>query len=197
MMEPLKGKEFEALILFRASKLEETKLLSLCRYGVQAMMIKNPATGALETKTIPSLPDFDGCIAPDGRQLIIEAKVCSQSSYSILSNDKKHPKQLDHMLLRSEFGALCYLLIHFNGRVLVRQTIEPVTYAIMVRHDSHFWRMYQAGQVKSIAREDAALWGIEVPWNLWSTRASKFTPDLSVLIPKYTPPAENLILERP
>jgi hypothetical protein len=182
------GREFEALLVFRAQKLEAQGVLTLCRYGVQARMMKNEATGKMEWQVIPSLPDFDACIAPSGRQLIIEAKVCSQASYPIASTGKKRPKQIEHMLLRAKFGALCYLLLHFNPRSLKTREDEARTFAIPVHPDLHFWREYDSCERLTLSRSDADLYGLAVPWNEWSPRASKLTPDLSYLLPGKTTP---------
>ena len=177
---PLKGKEFEALILFRAQRLEEQGVLTLGRYGTQVVMMNDDA-GVPRWQPIPSLPDFDGCIK-GGRQIIIEAKVCSQASYPIYHTGKSRPKQIEHMLNRAKFGALCFILLHFNPRELKTKSEPAATYAIPVL-DDHFWRMYEAGEIRSLTREDAMLNGNEIPWNLYSTRASKLTPDISKLIP--------------
>ena len=82
-MDNLKGKAFEALILFRAQKLEADKVLTLGRYGVNVVMM-NDEKGVPRWQPIPSLPDMEGVIYGSGRQLIIEAKVCSQSSLSLI-----------------------------------------------------------------------------------------------------------------
>jgi penicillin-binding protein-related factor A (putative recombinase) len=182
-MQSVTGKEFEALVLFRAQRMEEQKLLTMGRYGVQAVMIADPVTRVPAWQVIPSLPDFEGVIYGTGRQLIIEAKSCSQASYPIHQAGKKHPKQFDHMLRRAEFGALCYLLLHFNPRALKTKSDPAATYAIRVHPDMHFWREYEAAERISLDRADAALNGEVVPWNLYSARASKLTPDISKLIP--------------
>lgn len=181
-MNNLKGKEFEALVLFRAQKLAEQKILTLGRYGVQAVMMKNRETRKAEWMVIPSLPDFEGVIAGSGRQIIIEAKVCSQASYPLYATNKKRPKQIDHMLERAEFGALCFLLIHFNGRELMRSSQPAETFAVPVL-DNHFWRTYQCSERKSLDRQECGLYGTRIPWNLYSSRANKETPDLTYLLP--------------
>ena len=86
------------------------------------------------------------------------------------------------MLNRAKFGALCFILLHFNPRELKTKSEPAATYAIPVL-DDHFWRMYEAGEIRSLTREDAMLNGHEIPWNLYSERAHKLTPDISKLIP--------------
>jgi penicillin-binding protein-related factor A (putative recombinase) len=132
---------------------------------------------------VPSLPDFEGVIYGSGRQIIVEAKVCSQSSYPLFATNKKRPKQIDHMLERAEFGALCFLLIHWNERHLVKTSFPAETFAIPVL-DNHFWRTYQAVEQKSLDRQQCELYGFRIPWNLYSSRASKETPDLTYLLPE-------------
>lgn len=175
-MNALKGKEFEKLILFRAEKLEQFEILTLGRYGVQVSLINGV------WQPIPSLPDFEGVEFTTGRQIIIEAKVCSQASYPIYSTDKSRPRQLEHMLKRSTFSAMCYLMIHFNERKLVTKTEEARTVAFEVNEKHDFWRQYRAGEVRSITRQDCDNYGIDIPWNLYSPRATTKTPDLAVLL---------------
>jgi penicillin-binding protein-related factor A (putative recombinase) len=176
------GREFEALITFRAQRLEDQKILMLGRYGVTARMINNPETGKGEWVVIPSLPDFEGCVFGTGRQIIIEAKVCSQSSYAIAANDQKHPKQIEHMLNRAEFGALCFLMIHYNARELKTKSEPAETFAVPVL-DNHFWREYQNGERRTLNRSEAEMHGIRIPWDTHSQRATKLTPNLSYLLP--------------
>lgn len=178
----IKGKEFENLILFRAAKLQEQKILTLGRYGVQAVMMNNPVTGVPEWQVIPSLPDFDGCIYGSGRQLILEAKVCSQASYPLHQAGKKHPKQFAHMLRRAEFGALCYLLLHFNGREMKTKSDPSVTFAIKVHPSLPLWQEFESAERLSINRSEAELFGFPLPWDLYSDRASKLTPNLTQLL---------------
>ena len=180
-MNALKGKEFEALILFRAQKLEEQQKLTLTRYGTQVVMM-NDEQGIPRWQPIPSLPDFEGVIFGTGQQVIVEAKVCSQSSYPIHQAGKKHPKQFSHMLKRAEFGAKCYLFLHFNGRDLRTKSEPAITFAIKVHPNLPLWREFESAERISLSRADAELYGNEIPWNLYSDRASKLTPDLSFLL---------------
>jgi penicillin-binding protein-related factor A (putative recombinase) len=188
----LTGNEFEKLIVFRAKELEESGLLTLTRYGVQAVMMNNRETGKPEWQIQKSLPDFDCCIK-GGQQMVIEAKVCSQPSYRIRNNDQKHPKQIDHMLRRSRFGARCFFMIHFNPRELVKKSEPAETFAVPVDPDSNFWREYESCERTNINRMEADLYGIRVPWNLHSKRARNLSPDLTVLLPENLQPERNLI----
>lgn len=183
MNEKITGKEFEKALLFRAEKMTKDGILSLGRYGVQAVMMNNKASGKPEWQVIPSLPDLEGVIIGPGRQVIIEAKVCSQASYPIYHTDLKRPKQIDHMLIRASQGALCYMIVHFNPRTLKTIQDDAVTYAFLVHPAEHFWRLYSENIMKSVDRITAEAYGIRVPWNTWSTRSDKLSPDLSVLLP--------------
>lgn len=167
--------------MFRATKLEEDGIMTIGRYGVQARMMKNPASGRAEWQVVPSLPDFEGTLA-GGRQIIIEAKTCSQASYPLYQTQEKRPKQIAHMMKRSRFGALCFLLLHFNRRELKTKTEEATTYAIPVSRESKFWAEYENGGHKNLTRDEAELYGIRIPWNCHSTRASKLTPDLTAMV---------------
>lgn len=183
MIPQIKGKEFEALVLFRARELEKLGILTMGRYGVNVVMMNDPVTHKPAWQPIPSLPDFEGILAGSGRQIILEAKVCSQASYPIAATGKKNPKQIDHMLLRSRFGALCFLLIHFNSRQLLRKSDEAATYAIPVRPDDHFWLEYVNCGRRTLNRQEAEMYGVSVPWNQYSARSTKLTPDLTQLLP--------------
>lgn len=179
-MNPISGKEFEALILFRAQRLEEQGILTLGRYGTQVVMM-NDEQNIPRWQPIPSLPDFDGCLM-GGRQWIIEAKVCSQASYPIYHTGKDRPKQMTHMIRRAKFGALCHLFIHFNARELKTKSDEAATYAIEIHPDNHFTRMYENAELRTLSRPEAEMHGALVPWDLYSARASKLTPNISTLI---------------
>lgn len=181
-MERLTGRDFEQIVLFRAEKLEQDGRLCLGRYGVQVTMMRDPVTQEMKMQPMRSLPDFEGTIE-GGLQLIIEAKVCSGASYPLLTTSKKHPRQIEHMLKRARFGARCYLLVHFNGRQLVAKMDEPATFAFEVNADMRLWKEFLSGERKSISRADAELIGIPVPWNKWSGRATKESPDIGVLLP--------------
>jgi len=179
--EKLSGKDFENLILFRAHRLEEQGILTMGRYGTQVVMM-NDDHGIPRWQPIPSLPDFEGIVSGTGQQIIIEAKVCSQASYPIHQAGKAHPKQFSHMLKRAEFGARCYLLLHFNGREMKTKSDPSTTYAIKVHPDLPLWREHAAAERLSIGRSEADLFGTPLEWNLYSDRASKFTPNIASLI---------------
>lgn len=191
-MNHLTGKQMEELVLFRARELEKQHILTMCRYGVQVMWMKDPATGQPKMQAVPSLPDFDGCIFGTGQQFNVEVKVCSAASYPLYATHGKRPKQINHMLLRARFGALCYLMIHFNARELIKKTEPAETFALRVHPDEPFWREYENTDVRSLSRGQAEMYGVRVPWTLYSPRAMKLTPDLRALIPNFVPAGELL-----
>lgn len=173
--EKLSGKKFEELVLFRARKLEKKGILTLSRYGVQASFVDK------EWRPIDSYPDFDGCIAPHGRELIAECKVSSSNTLDF-TQSKAKAKQIEHMILRANFGAACYLLVHFNERRLKTRTDPAATYAVPVHERHPFWGGYLRKEEKNLTRQQAELYGVPIEWNLWSPQATKPTPDISALV---------------
>jgi hypothetical protein len=170
----LAGKEFEELILHRARQLEADGVLTLSRYGVQGSMRDG------KWMPIQSYPDFDGTIAPDGTELICEAKAVTGTRVQFDDSHAK-TKQIEHMLRRSRFGAKCFLLIHWNRRVLKTRTDEAITHAVPVTHDCPFWDGYLRGEEKSISRHQADLYGLVLPWYPYSERGRKATPAIEMM----------------
>lgn len=180
----LKGREFEELLLAAAVR---CPLLTMSRYGVQTMVGEGGKLLA-----VPSLPDLEGAMAPDGRQFIIEAKVCAQSSFP-LQPDKIKPRQVRHMLERSRFGVACFLAIHFSER-RGKTFHEPgETIALPVIERLTFWQEFldaaaEAKRTKapfkspgSISREWAARIGRRVEWTC-PKGSRKHLPDLGGLL---------------
>lgn len=165
----LKGKELEKLCIYRMQQEEVRGVATMSRYGVQTSMV--------DEKWIPirSLPDFEG-IMFGGRQFVIEVKVCSAASFP-LDDDKFKARQLKHLMTRGRFGAVSMLLIHFNGRVLAKKTEPAITWALPVYPEHDFWREFDRGEVKRIARSDCEQYGHEVPWTVFAG-CRKESPDL-------------------
>jgi penicillin-binding protein-related factor A (putative recombinase) len=134
MSDAITGRTLEQLVIFRAQKLEEQGILTLGRYGTMVVMM-NDEHGIPRWQPKPSLPDLEGVIAGSGRQLILELKACSQASYPIYGTDRKRPRQIEHMMKRAKFGALCYIMIHFNQRDLKTKYQGAFTIAIPVHRD--------------------------------------------------------------
>lgn len=156
-MEPITGKEFERRIVYQLDLDEKAGRCSAGRYGVQATFHDGV------WRPIQSLPDFEGIIAPSGRQFVFDAKVCSGPSFQ-LQDSTFEKRQKRHLYSRARAGAISFLLLHFNERVLKKRTDEAMTIAFPVYEGCDFWRKADAAEVKSINREDAAWYGVLVSW---------------------------------
>jgi hypothetical protein len=121
---------FEELLMTEAARLEKKKILTMGRYPVASVMLPN-SKFPMQT---PSLPDFEG-VWKEGKQFIIEAKVCSQSAFEI-TKAKLKPKQVRHILTRRKFGVPGFLLIHFNERQGKTFYEPPVTIGIPVKSEN-------------------------------------------------------------
>lgn len=165
----LKGKEFETLILDAAKREESGGGLTLSRYGVQGVIFGG------KTILVPSLPDFEGVLA-GGRQFIIEAKACQKSHFA-LDESKFKDRQYAHMAKRSEFGSLCFLLIHFAERRLATKSDPGMTVAVPVSARHPFWMLYETGERKTLSRDEALSIGQIVPW-ITPKGCRKALPDL-------------------
>lgn len=185
----LNGKEFEQALIDAAARCEKQSLIVMDRYGVEVSNFGGKIT------PIPSKPDFEGTRA-DGRHFIIEAKTCSQSNFAIEKRTIK-PRQVKHMLKRSRFGSKCFILIHFNQRILKNAVQPAFTVAIPVNDDDPRWQRYvdayaDAKREKqpiepqgSICRNEAQDMGRLVMWKI-PERCRTATPDLMpILYPEF------------
>ena len=157
--EPTKllGKDFERLIIAHFQR-EERENRAICgRYGVQASIIDGKWT------PIQSLPDFEG-ILMNGPWFTFEAKVCSAASFPIADNTKFKDRQLRHLRARADFGAVAFLLIHFNERRLKSRIDEAQTWAFPVDRRHLFWQEYDRGEAKSIGRKSCEEYAVRVEW---------------------------------
>jgi penicillin-binding protein-related factor A (putative recombinase) len=172
------GKEFEELIIYRARMDEASGLYVMGRYGVMATFRDG------EWHPITSLPDFEG-IQPGGHQFIFDAKVCSQASYDLSHTaSKSFTHQYKALRRRDKFGALCFLLIHFNERVLKTKVELGLTILFPIT-DNEFWNAYDRSEQKSLSRNEAIMYGIKVSWNTATARSKRLTPDLLAAIKEY------------
>lgn len=170
----MRGREFELLIAERCQKEKTKGLACVGRYGVQAVR------SGEQWHVIPSLPDFEGVFL-DGRQMIFDAKVCSQASFA-LDKYRQQPggnrrRQLTHMLERSRAGAVCFFLIHWAKRELKTRVDPELTQAVPVHPDCPLWEEFLAGERKSLTRDDGETYGVRVPWNYATDRDRKLRPD--------------------
>lgn len=160
----MKGKEFEKLLLDRMAYHERQGEATMSRYGVHATFMKNRETGKAEWRPIHSLPDFEGVLAPDGRQFVVECKVSNQASLN-LQDSHFSDRQLKHLLTRARFGSISILLIHFPERILKTRTDEAQTWAFPVFDEHQFWQLFAAGGTRSISRGDCQDYAVPVQWN--------------------------------
>lgn len=172
------GKDFEESLMTEAGRLEKAGILTMCRYGTQVSLVDN------EWKPIPSYPDFEG-VRRNGRQFIIEAKVCTQPSFRV-RNDNLKFKQVRHMMTRSRFSVSCYLVVHFNARLGATFYDPAFTVAIPVKPAElggwPVWEDYAKCKDKNfefppITREQALQLGDRVRWHI-PARSTNPRPDL-------------------
>ncbi len=188
----LKAKEFEELIMDAADREQRAGRLTMGRYGVQGMVVQG------RTLLVPSLPDFEGVLAT-GRQFIIEAKTCSQASFPLSPKTIK-PRQVSHMLERSRFGVPCFVLIHFNMRVVRPHPQPGITVALRVDDSNPRWQAFvdESNAAKrekrnmrdqgSISRDLAQDIGQRVRWHI-PKGCRKALPDLmSMILPIHLSP---------
>lgn len=181
--EKLTGREFEDVCLMDVQHHQKQKkpAFIFSRYGIQSATIFEQ-NGKSFTRPIKSLPDFEGVLAPDGIQFIFDCKVCSQASFG--SNEFRKfldGRQFKHLLKRSDFGAICFLLIHWNARSLKKKKIEAATYAMPILATVKFWDDVSNGVELSLSRDLCAEYGIACHW--WVPNGCKVArPDFSKLL---------------
>lgn len=178
----LNGKQFEELCLFDAKYREREvlveSLLTMGRYGVQVSVRKGEG-GRPEYTPIRSLPDFEGVLR-GGRQFIFDAKTCTQASWGSESLKSFRDRQYRHLKKRQEYGAICFLLIHFNERKLKTKITPAATYALSLTEEA-FWTPLETGEMKSISRSLCEEYGIPCEW--WTPpNSTKPRPDLLSLL---------------
>ncbi len=174
----MNGKEFENIVLDRLRKDRERGLCSVGRYGVQASLRQDykvrdcphcgkqhmPPDKTFVWQPQDSYPDIEGVLPPLGRQFVFEAKVCGEASFG-LQDSHFSERQLLHLLERDEFGAICFVLIHFTERRLKARTDPPETWAFPISKRHQFWQAVDRLEIKRITREAAREYGVAVEWN--------------------------------
>lgn len=209
----LKGKEFEDLLMEAADRDRRDGWLTMGRYGTTGVTVKDksdPTGQRTKTLLVPSLPDFEGVLY-SGRQFVLEAKCCDQTSFP-MTKDRIKPKQVEHMLERSDFGVPCFLVIHFSQRTGQNFFYPAITVAIPVNHERRAWQDYvdahavakkfkqKVAPQGSITRDIAQEWGRLVPWRV-AKRCRKALPDLLSFIepalsqPRRAPAAQQTLFE--
>lgn len=173
-------KDFENLLLLAAERAEEAGRLTMGRYGVQFTYAKLNPTQPAVARPLRSLPDFEGILAPLGRQFICDAKVTSGASLKL---DESHltERQIRHMLRRSRFGAVCGLLVHCNERVLTRTVQPALTWAFPVHWRHPFWERVEAGEERSVSRVVFEEYGVPLTWEI-PVRCRNATPRIHAAV---------------
>ena len=171
------GRDFEAVLVEQFRNYRTQGVASISRYGVQAIH-----RGKDDIVTMASLPDFEGLASGIATQVIFDAKVCSQASFNLSPYRKEvkssnKERQLRHMLERSQFGAVCGFLIHWNARQLKTRSEPAATFWFPVS-TSQFWDEFQRGELARISRDDCHELGLEVEWGCDSRRQRKARPQV-------------------
>ena len=179
--ERLTGKALEQILVARHNEYKQANLASIGRYGVQCTQIGPNRSDIVQIK---SLPDFEGLKREKhyefGRHVIFDSKACSQASFNLNEYRKESKgskrRQLTHVLARSEYGAICFFLIHWNDRKLATKHEPPETFAFWIHSDSDFWLSFEAGEIKSFNRRHCVDYGTPIVWNRLG-RARTSRPD--------------------
>ena len=173
----LSGKAFEAYVMEAGARSSKKGDMDIGRFGTTSVMIKG--------KWVPvaSLPDFD-CVLRGGRQVIIEAKSVSGRLLD-MQPSKIKVSQIRYMLKRVPFGSLCFLLIHFNERKLVKLHCPALTVLYPVLEEDPKWAEFvKTKHGPGISPEEALKEGVEVEWTA-TGRSSKELPDVHGAINMY------------
>lgn len=163
----LGAKEWEKLTLDAIAFESRHRTLTGNRYGVQASFSDVECPCCKKTfkgwRPISSLPDFEGLLM-EGPKFVIENKTISSRKSLDLNDDKLKKRQLKNMKDQAEFGAICFLFVHFNPRQLKKGPTDSQTFAFPVAREHPFWILHEAGEVNSLSPEVAAQYGWRVPW---------------------------------
>lgn len=139
-------------------------------------LIEAAAVSRDSAKLLKSLPDFEGVLSPRGRQFVTDCKVVSGASLEVRDSHFAE-RQITHMMRRSRCGAICFVLIFFNERVLKTRTDQEETWAFPVWESHPFWLSVAAEETKSISRDACVRWGVCVEWNTLEG-GRKMRPDI-------------------
>lgn len=170
-MNHLGTKEFESICLERLVWEAKQGRGHFSRYGVKVSYLEKGKMIAT-----PSMPDIEGALSPTGRQVIFDCK--KVDSVSRLKLEGKSTKnQIKHMLARSEVGAVCFFMVHFNERILKTRVDAAATYAFPVFAEHIFWDIWIRCGGGSIERSDFESWGVPIRWNA-PGQTKKERPDI-------------------
>lgn len=129
---------------------------------------------------------------PGGELYAVEPKIVEQTiGLSIHFDCKKvagpsmplkesnfHKKQKKQLFSHASAGACCFLLLHFNRRVLATKSDPARTWAIPIHPDHPFWMDYLRGHHGMLSRGAAESIGVSVKWD---TVGAQRTPRPDIL----------------
>lgn len=153
------GKEFEAILARQCSAYRTQSKACIGRYGVQAIR-----TSPQDIITIKSLPDFEGLVPGLQNQIIFDAKVCSQASFDLSPFRNRKRRQLEHMLERSRYGAVCGFLIHWPAREMKTKSVPVATWWFPVKYGHPFWDAFETAEIRRLNRADCEAYGTAITW---------------------------------
>lgn len=76
--EPLTGKQFEGIIVYRLNQYRQSGFGSFHRPGCHAVTRERFNDGTVKAQLIQSLPDFQGVFGRPQREAVFDCKVCSK-----------------------------------------------------------------------------------------------------------------------
>lgn len=161
MPKSLKAKEWEKECQEAFQWTRKRGIATASRYGVVATMIEG------KWIPIPSLPDFEGVVNEDGkrgRQFIFDCKVCSGPSFPIGKLREERKRQLNHMLERAEFGAICFFAVWFNEWQTQSNYYPPSSWAFPVFKQHPLWEQFAAGFGSTITRLACEEYAVPIQW---------------------------------
>ena len=171
------------------------KLAHITRYGTIAQVVGMASDGSTKCKLNRSLPDFGGTIKGQGGvEVVFDCKVVGDKQASMdmskVQMDKQYKgsqaRQLQFMVERSEYGAGCFFLIHFNVKPYAKAADRPAqTWAFPVQltdasgnFDHPYWSLFWSGEKKRIHVSDCEQHAVRVEWFLPSERSTKPRPNV-------------------
>ena len=168
----MKAKEWESECLEAFQHLSKQKIATARRYGVMAIMDQNK-----QWRPVPSYPDIEGVVAPAGQQFVFDCKVCSGPSFPLSKLREERKKQLNHMLERSRFGAICFFAVYFNPHETTRDYQGESAWAFPVWQGHELWRDFAMGATSTISRLACAEYAHKIEWRI-PKGCQKARPDM-------------------
>lgn len=174
------GKDFEKDTMSRLEKEKELGNGSFGRYGTKASFFKKPGEDGVQAHAQQSLPDFEGDLW-NGQHCIWDNKVVSGASFDMskyrAGTRGAKALQLEHMMDRSRFRAICGFLIHFNSRKLSKSVEPSKTFWLTVHPQMRLWKAFDRGDITNINRSHCEEFGVKIRWTK-RERDRKYRPDV-------------------